>query len=81
MQENGSPAFVSADSGAPDPPAGAALRDGSGGYLRPKLKDLADPFLIPDMRPAVERILEAVDRRKSICILAITMWMAWPRSP
>jgi single-stranded-DNA-specific exonuclease len=37
-------------------------------YLRPKLKDLADPFLIPDMRPAVERILRAVDQKQEICI-------------
>jgi single-stranded-DNA-specific exonuclease len=37
-------------------------------YLHPKLKDLADPFLIPDMRAAVERILQAVDRKQEICI-------------
>jgi single-stranded-DNA-specific exonuclease len=45
-------------------PAGMDLE----GYLRPRLKDLADPFLIPDMRPAVERILRAVDQKESICI-------------
>jgi single-stranded-DNA-specific exonuclease len=38
------------------------------GYLRPRLKDLADPFLIPDMKPAVERILGAIDRGEKICI-------------
>lgn len=38
------------------------------GYLRPRLKDLADPFLIPDMKLAVERILLAADRKESICI-------------
>jgi single-stranded-DNA-specific exonuclease len=38
------------------------------GYLRPKLRDLADPFLIPDMKPAVERVLLAIDRGESICI-------------
>lgn len=38
------------------------------GYLRPKLKDLADPFLIPDMRPAVERVLLAIDQGQKICI-------------
>lgn len=38
------------------------------GYLRPRLRDLADPFLIPDMRPAVERILQAVDRSEEVCI-------------
>jgi single-stranded-DNA-specific exonuclease len=45
-------------------PAGVDLE----GYLRPRLRDLADPFLIPDMRPAVERILQAVDRGEKICI-------------
>jgi single-stranded-DNA-specific exonuclease len=38
------------------------------GYLRPKLKDLADPFLIPDMKLAVERVLKAVDTREDVCI-------------
>ncbi len=38
------------------------------GYLRPRLRDLADPFLIPDMRLAVERILAAVDQKQEICI-------------
>ncbi len=38
------------------------------GYLRPKLRDLADPFLIPDMKPAVERVLAAVDQGQEICI-------------
>ena len=38
------------------------------GYLRPRLKDLADPFLIPDMRLAVERILLAADQGQKICI-------------
>lgn len=38
------------------------------GYLRPRLRDLADPFLIPDMRAAVERILHAVDQGQKICI-------------
>lgn len=38
------------------------------GYLHPKLKDLADPFLIPDMKLAVDRILLAVDRKETVCI-------------
>jgi single-stranded-DNA-specific exonuclease len=38
------------------------------GYLRPRLKDLADPFLIPDMQIAVERILHAIDQGQKICI-------------
>ena len=37
-------------------------------FLRPKLKDLADPFLIPDMQAAVERILAAIDQKQQICI-------------
>ena len=45
-------------------PAGLDLE----GYLRPKLKDLADPFLIPDMQLAVERILAAIDRNEKVCI-------------
>jgi single-stranded-DNA-specific exonuclease len=37
-------------------------------YLHPKLRDLADPFLIPGMHAAVERILLAADRQESVCI-------------
>ena len=37
-------------------------------FLRPRLRDLSDPFLIPDMRPAVDRILLAADRGESVCI-------------
>ncbi len=45
-------------------PAGDQLE----GFLRPRLRDLADPFLIPDMELAVERILLAADRAEKICI-------------
>ncbi len=45
-------------------PEGMDLDD----YLHPKLRNLADPFLIPDMRPAVERLLTAVDQRQNVCI-------------
>ena len=45
-------------------PAGMDLES----YLRPRLKDLADPFLIPDMRTAVERILLAIDQRQHVCV-------------
>lgn len=37
-------------------------------FLRPKLRDLGDPFEIHDMRPAVERILTAIDRGEKVCI-------------
>jgi single-stranded-DNA-specific exonuclease len=38
------------------------------GYLHPKLRDLADPFLLPDMQMAVARILLAADRKEQVCI-------------
>lgn len=37
-------------------------------FLHPKLRDLADPFLIPDMQAAVDRILLAVDQNQKVCI-------------
>lgn len=45
-------------------PGGAAME----GFLRPRLRDLSDPFLIPDMAPAVERILRAADAGESVCV-------------
>jgi len=45
-------------------PAGVSLD----AFLNPRLRDLADPFLIPGMGDAVERILLAADRKESICI-------------
>ncbi|MFT4177306.1 MAG: single-stranded-DNA-specific exonuclease RecJ [Luteolibacter sp.] len=38
------------------------------GFLRPRLRDLSDPFLLPDMEAAVTRILQAVDRHENVCI-------------
>lgn len=37
-------------------------------FLHPKLRDLADPFLIPEMQPAVTRLLEAIDQNQTVCI-------------
>lgn len=37
-------------------------------FLSPKLKSLSDPFLIPNMRPAVNRILAAVEQRQRIVL-------------
>jgi len=37
-------------------------------FLDPRLKNLADPFLLPGMRPAIERILQAVDRGERIVL-------------
>ena len=36
--------------------------------LHPKLSGLADPFLLPDMEPAVSRILKAVDTGEQILL-------------
>ena len=41
------------------------------GFLRPRLRDLADPFLLPEMKLAVERILLAADRKESVCIYGV----------
>ncbi|MEI7956844.1 MAG: DHH family phosphoesterase, partial [Verrucomicrobiota bacterium] len=45
-------------------PEGVGLEE----YLQPRLRDLADPFLLPDMLLAVERILLAADRKETVCI-------------
>ncbi|WP_193214916.1 single-stranded-DNA-specific exonuclease RecJ [Luteolibacter marinus] len=37
-------------------------------FLRPKLRDLGDPFEINEMHEAVERILAAVERSENVCI-------------
>lgn len=38
------------------------------GFLRPRLRSLSDPFLLPQMRAAVDRILRAVDARDRIVL-------------
>ncbi len=47
---------------------GLAKGDEIEGYLNPRLRDLRDPFLIPGMEAAVERLLEAIDGRQKVCI-------------
>jgi single-stranded-DNA-specific exonuclease len=37
-------------------------------FLRPRLSSLSDPFLLPHMRVAVSRILEALNRRERIVL-------------
>ena len=37
-------------------------------FLKPSLKDLPDPFLLPDMEPAVHRLIQALDRREKVTI-------------
>ena len=38
------------------------------GFLEPRLKQLADPFLLPNMAAAVERLLQAHQRNESKAI-------------
>jgi single-stranded-DNA-specific exonuclease len=38
------------------------------GFLEPRLKDLSDPFLLPNMATAVERLLLARERKEQIVI-------------
>lgn len=37
-------------------------------FLSPKLKTLSDPFLLPNMRAAIDRILAAIDRHERIVL-------------
>jgi len=37
-------------------------------FLRPRLRSLSDPFLLPQMRAAVDRILHAIDAREEIVL-------------
>ena len=37
-------------------------------FLRPKLRDLGDPFEIGEMREGVARILQAIDRGEHVCL-------------
>lgn len=38
------------------------------GFLRPRLRDLSDPFQLPEMDQAVSRVLQAADRGEKVCI-------------
>ncbi len=37
-------------------------------FFYPRLQDLSDPFLMPGMDPAVDRILAAIDAQESVII-------------
>lgn len=37
-------------------------------FLNPKLRDLSDPFALPEMAQAVDRVLQAIDSGEEICI-------------
>lgn len=43
-------------------------QEGLNAFLYPRLSHLSDPFLLPDMQKAVNRILQAIDRDEEICI-------------
>ena len=47
---------------------GICGREMAEAYLRPRLADLGDPFLMGEMDAAVDRILRAVDSGESVCI-------------
>ncbi|MGB0292806.1 MAG: single-stranded-DNA-specific exonuclease RecJ [Luteolibacter sp.] len=47
---------------------GLAEPDQLENYLQPRLRDLSDPMLIPGMKAAVERVLEAADAKQNVCI-------------
>jgi len=47
---------------------GFASADEVENFLRPRLKSLSDPFLLPNMEAAVGRILAAVDRRERVVL-------------
>jgi len=38
------------------------------GFLQPRLKQLADPFLLPNMAAAVERLFQARERKESLVV-------------
>ena len=47
---------------------GGAHPGGTADFLSPKLKRLSDPFLLPEMRAAVDRTLAAIDRNERIVL-------------
>ena len=42
--------------------------DGAKEFLQPRLASLSDPFELPEMKPAVERLLAAVDRKEKVSL-------------
>ena len=47
---------------------GFSCSDDVSAFLQPRLRSLSDPFLLPNMAAAVERILAAIDRRERIVL-------------
>ncbi len=67
-------AHLAAELALPRPLARLLVRRGYGeveaarDFLDPRLQRLADPFALPDMKAAVQRIFEAIDRRERITL-------------
>jgi single-stranded-DNA-specific exonuclease len=67
-------AAIASETGLPVPAAtillARGLADGTSieHFLNPRLSDLSDPFLLPDMRKAIERIWLTIDRKENIAI-------------
>ncbi len=47
---------------------GFTCADDVNAFLQPRLRSLTDPFLLPNIRPAVDRILQAIERRERIVL-------------
>jgi single-stranded-DNA-specific exonuclease len=47
---------------------GFTCADDVNAFLQPRLRSLTDPFLLPNMRPAIDRILQAIDRRERVVL-------------
>jgi single-stranded-DNA-specific exonuclease len=45
-------------------------------FLNPKLSTLSDPFLLPDMDKAVDRLLAAIDQKQKIVLYMVMTLMA-----
>ncbi|HEY2139613.1 MAG TPA: single-stranded-DNA-specific exonuclease RecJ [Chthoniobacterales bacterium] len=47
---------------------GFGCADDVSAFLQPRLRSLSDPFLLPNMAPAVDRILTAIDRHERVVL-------------
>jgi single-stranded-DNA-specific exonuclease len=47
---------------------GIESADGARVFLKPKLEDLSDPFLLHDMQKGVDRVITAITRKETICL-------------
>jgi single-stranded-DNA-specific exonuclease len=47
---------------------GQIKEDGARNFLEPRLADLGDPFMLPDMKEAVARLFEAIERKEKVTL-------------